>query len=410
MINRPDLVDDRSPDGLEVFQLTTETAVPSCHIYMEAQIFTPDSKRLVVHRSATPHGGDQHDAEHRYLLCDLENGGALSPLTDEVGVTGPSVSPDGQWLYYFHDETELNGGRLTLKRVKLDGTQREAVIVLDTPAIDATRRISRMYPLSSISSDGRRVAISGFLGDGHREPPPWGMLVFDLDNNEARLVLNGPSWCNIHPQYCRSTDDDASHDILVQENHGNVTDPNGRGSGGVAGPGCDIHVIRDDGSDFRDLPWGRDGNEFCEGHQCWRGRSTVAITSGLQGAEERHPVIEGTPGPHAGHIGIDTPGSERNDLARSFDAPHFHHFATDIEGQRFITDYTPDLPGTAKLCVAEFREPLREPLANWRYLLDTGAIAESPRHCHPFLSPDGTMAFFNSDEPGVLQAYMARGF
>ncbi len=30
-------------------------------------------------------------------------------------------------------------------------------------------------------------------------------------------------------------------------------------------------------------------------------------------------------------------------------------------------------------------------------------------HIHPFLSPDGTMAFFNSDESGLLQAYMIRG-
>jgi hypothetical protein len=28
---------------------------------------------------------------------------------------------------------------------------------------------------------------------------------------------------------------------------------------------------------------------------------------------------------------------------------------------------------------------------------------------HPFLSPDGKSAFFNSDESGTLQAYMIRG-
>jgi hypothetical protein len=44
-------------------------------------------------------------------------------------------------------------------------------------------------------------------------------------------------------------------------------------------PGADIHVLRDDGSTFRDMPWGRDGNEFCKGHQCWRGRTSWAITS-----------------------------------------------------------------------------------------------------------------------------------
>ena len=39
---RPDLLDERSPKGIEVIQLTTEADVPSSHLYMEAQVFTPD--------------------------------------------------------------------------------------------------------------------------------------------------------------------------------------------------------------------------------------------------------------------------------------------------------------------------------------------------------------------------------
>ncbi len=30
-------------------------------------------------------------------------------------------------------------------------------------------------------------------------------------------------------------------------------------------------------------------------------------------------------------------------------------------------------------------------------------------HIHPFLSPDGKVAFFNSDESGIVQAYVVRG-
>ena len=43
---RPDLVPSAEGDNLEVIQLTDES-IPSSHIYMEAQIFTPDSRRLV---------------------------------------------------------------------------------------------------------------------------------------------------------------------------------------------------------------------------------------------------------------------------------------------------------------------------------------------------------------------------
>ena len=54
MILRPDLLDADSPEGIEVVQLTDEEDVPGSHVYMEAQVFTPDSRRFVLHRSAHP--------------------------------------------------------------------------------------------------------------------------------------------------------------------------------------------------------------------------------------------------------------------------------------------------------------------------------------------------------------------
>ena len=79
MIERPDLRSEAGPAGLEVYQLTAE-ALPSSHVYMEAQIFAPDSTRLLLHRSAHPHGSDPRDPEHRYLLCDLQDRLGLSYL------------------------------------------------------------------------------------------------------------------------------------------------------------------------------------------------------------------------------------------------------------------------------------------------------------------------------------------
>jgi Tol biopolymer transport system component len=99
MLRRNDLLDAGSPAGLDVWQLTTE-ALPSSDVYMEAQIFTPDSKRFLLHRSSHAHGSDRTDPEHRYLVCDLENHGELTPITHETGATAPSISPDGQFIYY----------------------------------------------------------------------------------------------------------------------------------------------------------------------------------------------------------------------------------------------------------------------------------------------------------------------
>lgn len=405
---RPDLVGKDSPPGLEVIQLTTESDVPASHLYMEAQIFTMDSKRFVLHRSATAHGGSQSDAKHQYLLCDLEDGCSLRPLTEELGATAASVSPDGKYVYYFVNETKVGGGRLTLKRVGLDGSGRQTILVVDRPLPDTTFRPSRIYPLSTISSDGKRLALSAFFGDGKTENAPFGLMVFDIEKASVREIIHGQTWCNMHPQYCRSTEPEASHDILIQENHGNVCDAQGAIKVLVAGPGADIHVIRDDGTNFRNMPWGRDGNEACQGHQCWRGRSTWGITSTGTRKPSEAQLIEGLAAPHAGHVGAKTPGGVRNDLSRSFPNPHFYHFATDIAGRRLITDAGPHDKGGG-IYLAELDEPGRGPARKFTYLLCPRSSWKKGAHIHPFLSPDGKLGFFNSDESGILQAYMVRG-
>ncbi|MCX5659371.1 MAG: hypothetical protein NTW19_06560 [Planctomycetota bacterium] len=431
MLARPDLLDKRSPAGLEVFQLTTE-AVPSTHVYMEAQIFAPDSRRFVLHRSCHPHGSDRLDPEHRYLLCDPSASAKdrFLPLTNEIGPTAPAISPDGQFLYYLVDETDINAGRLSLRRVKLDGTGRETILVVDTPMSGSKNRVSKIYPLSSISSDGKRFAGAGFFGDGRANFAPWGLFVFDIDKATVDLILTGPSWCNLHPQYSRSLDPQASHDILIQENHGNVCDEKGVNLKGCSGPhdggaGADIHVVRDDGSNFRNMPWGRNLKEYCQGHQCWRGRSdTCVTTAGLFANKVHLPasadgsskamtvteeiLVEGRATEYCGHIGANSKGAQRNDLSRNVTAPRFFHFATDIAGERFIADANP-MPGRGcELHLARFGKAMVDPLQNWTYLLDARTRFWKSAHPHPFLSPDGKTAFFNSDESGTLQAYMIR--
>jgi hypothetical protein len=401
---RPDLLDKDSPKGIEVIQLTAEPDVPSSHLYMEAQVFTMDSQRFVLHRSATAHGGSKDDPQHQYLLCELAGGCALHPLTEELGVTGASVSPDGKYVYYFHNETELGGGRLTLKRVHLDGSHRETLVVVDAPLAGSKFRPSKIYPLSTISSDGKRLAISAFLGDGSTENAPFGLMVFDVEKAQVRLVIHGPTWCNMHPQYCRCTNPEEAHDILIQENHDNVTGADGSIKRLSGGEGADIHVVRDDGSNFRNMPWGRDGNERCQGHQCWRGRTTWGITSTVTRQPPEAQLIEGKAAPHAGHVGIKTPGGARNDLTREFPGPKFYHFATDINGKRLISD-----AAQGRIYLGELGTPGKDPMRNVKYLLNAKSSGKKEAHVHPFLSPDGSLGFFNSDESGTLQAYMIRG-
>ena len=96
-------------------------------------------------------------------------------------------------------------------------------------------------------------------------------------------------------------------------------------------------------------------------------------------------------------------------LSRSFDPPRCYHFSTDAEGRRLVTDYRLS-DGRMDVAVADFPKDPEGALENLRFLLTPQPPQDKTTHMHPFCSPDGTMALFNSSESGVLQAYMARGF
>jgi len=404
-----------APTGLRVFQINDDPALPASHVYMEAQVFTPDSRHMVLHWPAHPHGCDRTDPKHRYYRCDLDDNFRMTPLTDEIGAIAPSLTPDGKWMYYFVvGQSRVNGGHFLLKRVRLDGTARETVLCVDSPLPGAPTTPSNLYILSTMSSDGKRIATGAFLGDGRTENAPWGLVVFDLEKGKGAVVHQSPTFLNIHPQYCRSADPAASHDILIQENHGGLVGSDGVCTQGTSGNGVDIHVIRDDGTNFRDIPVGRDGAEYCQGHQCWRGCSEWTITgTGIANPKQKHgwgqELIESLPAPAAGHLGRATPGAVRNDMSRSFDIPDFRHFQTDRSGNLLLTDCGPYDEG-GRLFLATLGKAGREPVRKWTHLLDLRSSNKSEAHSHPFLSPDGTKGFFNSDESGILQAYMVTGW
>ena len=102
------------------------------------------------------------------------------------------------------------------------------------------------------------------------------------------------------------------------------------------------------------------------------------------------------------HCGDRTVGGARNVLTRGVEPPHFLHFATDAGGRRVVSDYEAD-NGEWHLYIGEFGT-FGDP-ASLRKILSLGSRAASPWHPHPFLSPDGRWAFFNSSASGQLQAY-----
>ncbi|MFC2077080.1 hypothetical protein ACFLT7_08360 [candidate division KSB1 bacterium] len=412
---RPDMLDSDSPDGLKVVQITTDMAHPSHHVYMESHIFTPDSKRFVFYRyrGTNFEGGDRSSQD--LWLCDIDNDFALRQLTDEEGAKGPSITPDGLWMYYLVDQTvQGGGGELRLKRVSLKNFKRQTLLVLDGTVPGAKYYPNRVYGLSSISSDGKRLCTGAFLGDGKTENAPWGILVFDLEKPDVSLIVLEADYCNIHPQYCRSKDPEASHDILVQHNHGSVVNAQGGIEVLHADPWADIHVIRDDGTNWRDCPFGRDGKEACQGHQAWRGEQLSVVSSTVIRGGGGERILDGFAYPAnrtTGHKGCTAPEAKYVDLTRNIEKPSFGHFGLDPSGNFLVSDsYAWGRPETGKLFIGRLTEGDNPELIP-QFLFTPKSTWEGQRaHPHPFLSPDTKMAFFNSDEPGQPQIWMTTGY
>jgi hypothetical protein len=68
------------------------------HIYMEAQVFSPNSRQLIVQCAGTAHT-KKHDPEnHRYMLVNFDQPDELIPLTDEINAKAPSFCPSGNYI------------------------------------------------------------------------------------------------------------------------------------------------------------------------------------------------------------------------------------------------------------------------------------------------------------------------
>lgn len=404
---RPDLLDENSPEGLRVIQITTNPAAGSHNVYTEAQVFTPDSKKFVFIR------------QRNIWLCDIEAGFILRQITDEKGAMAPSVSPDGKWMYYFVNNTSMFGGALFLKRVSLDNFERQSVLKLEGPIPGTEFRPNGYFTLSSISSDGKRLCIGAFLGDNKTVNAPFGLLVFDLENPSVKLAFKDRDFHNMHPQYCRSTDPVLSHDIMLQNNHGDSLLITGRSVRSVSGREGDLHVISDDGTNWRDIPVGRDSVQFIQGHEQWWGRSGMVLSAMSIRQGERagyRPVFLAGPvktDEKTTHLGVNIPGGRYVDITRNLVKPDLWHFSSDLSGKYFVSDTRTRVEGEkrqiVRLVLGTLTE-VEEPELKLVHLIDTGSSGRNPAHPHPFFSPDNRMIFFNSDVDGIVQIFMVTGF
>ena len=129
----------------------------------------------------------------------------------------------------------------------------------------------------------------------------------------------------------------------------------------VGGMGADIHVIRDDGTDFRNMPWGRDGNESCQGHQCWRGRTAWAITSTGTKQPSEQQLIESQAVPYTDHLGAAVAGRNPQSPQPEFSSRVSPTSRRILHGAHLITDTTAADQG-GRVWVATLEQPGQDPL------------------------------------------------
>lgn len=416
-----------------------------CHIYMEAQVFSPDSKHFIVHSGSTPHGG--HDpAKHVYYRCDIDDDFSLHPMTECPEVTCPAISPDGRFFYYIvtNSRRHGHGAPVELRRRNLDGSDDIIVAAIPGRLPGSNLLLGDVYSLSTISSDGRRLATRIALFSSMTQCWTFALVVFNLDRGDYFISFNDAEYPNMHPQYSRSLDPVESHDIMLQQNHAHrhdnkriLDDIQAKAKAGQPvslmprAAGADIHVLCDDGTHLRDLPFGRSATEMELGHQCWAGRSNWIIGQCKQWAEPyfinnvpspfQNPVPDigvylfaAQPMERVDHLGVNTPGMHRIPLCTHAPDNWFGHFGTDSEGRLLIVDaMNPEqqLSRLYLLRLGNFDRGDVPTADDWKLLGDCLTSNKGPNygieHSHPFLSPDGRYAFFNSNVSSILRPYVA---
>jgi hypothetical protein len=365
--------------GAVVTQLTSAAYIHT-HIYPEAPVFSPDSRRFVYARVRSV------DQPREYWICDLgaEGMGAhgLRPLTtpdDEPSVHGPVITPDGQWFVYVAvPESSDDVPALEVRRRPLDppGAPSEAICSIEG--------FERPYPLGTISPDGRYYATSALRLDRAGGPPIAGILVADIQERRLRCVHEGHDIFNAHVQL----EPGQGQDLLIQHNRGGVLDASGTIVRLVGDEGATFYLIDRDGGNLRRLSIGRPFSRPVQGHQVWLG-PTGRVLSTLV----RRPGDD----PDEGDlVSIGTGDARPVEVARGW---RFDHLAVTRDGRYFICDVPPGGEIVAG-SVATGRA---------RVLCASGTSLGRPQytHGHPFFSPDSRRAFFNSDRTGLGQVYMA---
>ena len=416
-----------SPEGLEIMQVASDARMSQAY-YCDCPTWTSDSTRFVFRREA----GEGGTPPAGLWLCDVRDRCRSEPVLDFIEgddaaprqSKGAILAPDGTCAYHL----VRIGRTLELRRVDV-ATRREDVLCTAPMPLRATG-------LATISADGERLLMGAFLGDGQREGAPWGAYIFDVRRGTYWPLEFGNGFRNMHAQYSHDPDPARSHDILLNVTPDKFSDgswltpPDGSWRWQNLPPpvdqgGTGYAVVRDDGTDWRVVPVGRDPHLHNGGLNVWRGREYAVVTSAYHHppGRWRAPLLAAAPIPVATRdellLGQHHPKARWVDLTRKLARADSCHFGFNASGRHFVSDTdgyaTP--PYSFVYVGTYVAPPGEEPFVRTRYLLlprtswrwqGPGSVQAS--HPHPYLSPDGRYVVFQSDFTGKPQVHVAWGF
>jgi len=458
---RDEFTTPASQPGLKVVQIATDDSRDSENVYMDCNSWTPDSKRFTFWRRPNADGSRKGGL----WLCDTEDGFSIRPVVEygadisgieefrdaRAGFCGACLAPDGTCVYEIVRRNDV----LELTRIGLDSGARTIVGTAPAP-LTVRGNIT-------ISCDSRHLLLGVWLGDGKAEGAPWGSYVFDLDKGSYWVTEFGNGFRNMHPQYSKNPA--APYDIILGGSDGKLSDgswltpPDGSwrwkdmppAFPAGEGPITSLHVVRDDGTDWRMVPLGDGDKLHSGGHNGFRGQGETIFCSlyDLRNGKWRAPIFEAIPTALPG--GRDNPEYWRGQLAQvarpfqavagtdecagighgSEDPCHAElipqpvdisrklaradscHLACDLSGKHFVSDTDGYNEGKYSfLWIATYMEtPGEDPWLKAGYLLLTRSTYKGqPAHAHPVLSPDGRFVVFQSDFTGRPQVNVACNF
>jgi hypothetical protein len=348
---------ERLPNGVQVFQVTEETA-PCHNIYCEFPWCPDDSSCFVYARYRAGDALNRWD----YVACEF---GTWAKR--ELGCGAECSMASGRFYYRHYREA----GHSELRRVDLStGKQTPLALPPEVPQVGA-----------KLSGDERYLAWSYPVS---WRPQRFAIALCDLHSGQTQVLHEDPYTCNTHLQFHRGN----GRQLLVQHNRGCRFSPEGKRELLVGPEGCTLFILSVPDGKVTPLPVGPPHTPSCSGHETWLGSSDDVLLTTNRQEDYDHgngPILI-----------VSSDGR-----CRQVGAPwEMNHIGTPDHGRLYCADtYRPDAIIVGSPHTGKVAEVCAARVAYTRNMPD--------HHPHAYLSPDLRWVIFNSDRSGSLQLYCA---